>query len=245
MSLIFTKEEISLMKFHKTPNKVLVKPTRGSNEIVLSNGMKIYMDDRFAKEKHAPTTGIIVGHPGNLVASKMPWTTTNEIQVGDYAVYSFESAMYALEELHGRVIFDTDGDIYLFIDYEDIFVVKRNEQIVPINGFLLVSPVELKKSEGFQIVREENNSTAFGVVAYVGKKNTNYLFGGKIRDDVFDFEEEISVGDMIVFNRNSDLPVEYPLHSSLSGVRSENFFRLQRRDIDAVLPQSEKERYGF
>lgn len=245
MSMIFTKEQIMGMQFHKSPNKILVKPTRGSSEIVMSNGVKIYLDDRFEKERHAPTSGTIAAHCGNLVANKMPWETTNEIQSGDYCVFSFESAVYALDEAHGRVLLDEDNEAYLLIDYEDIFCVRRGETIIPVNGYLLVSPIEEKQlSDSFTIVRENNNSTKCGLVEYIGTPNKRYFFSGVPRDDVSDFDDEISVGDVIVFNANSDLPLEYSLHKSVAK-NAKTFFRLQRRDIDAIIPSSEKEKYGF
>jgi len=244
MSMIFTKEQIAQMKFDRTPNKVLVKPTRGTNEVILSGGVKIYMDNRFGKEKHAPTTGIIIAHCGKLIPARMLWENTNEIQTGDYAIYSYESAIYAMDEMHGRLIFDEDGDVYFLIDYEDLFVVKRNDQVIPVNGYLLVSPLGEKSSSAFTISKEDNNSARYGTIEYIGTRNTQYIAAGKNRDDVFDFEENISQGDIIIFSRDSDLPLEYNLHRSLSD-RSKLFFRLQRKDIDGIITPEEKNKFGL
>lgn len=164
MSLIFEKSQILSMNLHKTPNKVLVAPSRGSHEVILASGVKLYIDDRFGKEKHAPTTGTIVAHCGPLRPQRMPWTTQNEIEVGDYCVYSFESAMHAMDETHGRVLLDTANNPYLLIDYEDLFVVKREDKIIPVNGYILVSPIQEKTGAAFDIVRENENSLRFGIV---------------------------------------------------------------------------------
>lgn len=242
MTMIFNKADIAKMKLNRTPNKVLVKPTRGSNEILLPGGMKIYMDDRFGKEKHAPTTGIVANNCGKLMTARLPWETTNEIEIGDYIIYSFESAMCALDDAYGSVLFDEDGDVYLFIDYEDIFIARRNDVIIPVNGYLLVSAIEEKESSGFEIMKENKNSSRYGLVEYVGSRNLKYMAVGKTREDIFDFEEEIKQGDIIVFNRDSDLPAEYSLHKSLG---TKTFFRLQRKDIDGIIPENEKNKFGL
>lgn len=244
MSLFFTKDEISSMSFDKTPNKILVKPTRGSDEINLPGGIKICMDSRFGKEKHAPTTGIIKGLCKKLITSKMPWETENELQLNDYIVYSYESAMYAMEEMHGRTIIDEDGEVYFIIDYEDIFLVEREKNILPVNGYILASPIEEKTAAFFEIVKENKNSARFACIEYIGNPNKKYIFSGKTREDVFDCSCTLKKGDIIVFNRDSDIPVEYPLHRSI-GDRSKILFRLQRKDIDAIIPNSQKNIFGM
>lgn len=244
MSLIFDKDYILSMNFLKSPNKILIKPTRGENEIILPGGIKIFLDNRFSKERHAPTTGTIVKTCGTPVPERMQWETPNEIQEGDYCVYSYEAAMYALDPVNSRLFVDHEGDAYFILDYEDLFVVKRGDHIIPVNGYLLVSPIEEKTDSAFKILRTDNNSATMGTVAHVGVRNSRYLYGSITRDDVFDGEENISPGDVIVFNANSDLPVEYDLHKSLAK-NANNFFRLQRRDIEAIIPASEKKKYGF
>lgn len=243
MSLIFTRDQISKMNFERTPNKVLVKPNRGTNEILLSNGVKIFMDNRFGKEKHAPTTGTVIRHCGKLSDFRMPWITTNELQEGDYIIYSFESAMYAMEDIYGRVLLDENKEPYFIIDYEDIFCIKREEQIIPVNGYLLVAPLEEGSVSSFQIIKEDHNSSRYGIVVHVGQRNKAYHDFGMLRE-TYDMEEEINPGDIIIFNRNSDLPVEYPLHRSLNG-KSQTFFRLQRKDIDGIIAPEEKKSFGI
>lgn len=233
MQTTFTTDFLKTMKL--VPNRVLVKPDFHQKNISFSNGYQFQVDKRFAHEKHAPTTGTVINIPATLIPEYMPWKCPLEIEKGDYAVYSYESAMYCLEEERGRIFRDENGEIYFMIDYEDIFSVRRGESIIPVNGYILVSPVSETVKSSFSLPKHmaEYTSVKFGKVEYVGTRNECYYLGPKVRADVYDIREEIKKGDTIVFSEASDLPLEYNLHQSIEGNKA--FFRMQRRDVLLIL----------
>lgn len=232
MQTCFSTTQIRSMKL--VPNRVLIKPTLSQNHLSIA-GMSLQVDKRFANEKHACVTGTIVNFSPYLFHEKMPWHTQLEIAVGDFCIYSYESAMYAIDPLHGRIFEDEKGEIYYLIDYEDIFTVRRGEQIIPVNGYILVSPVSETLQTNFSIPSHlaSSESTRYGIVEYVGTRNECYYAGTKKRTDTYDFKEEVKKGDMVVFSQWSDLPLEFGVHRSLE--ENKSFFRMQRRDILTIL----------
>lgn len=233
MQTNFTADFLKTMKL--VPNRVLVKPDFHQKEVSFSNGDTFQIDKRFAHEKHAPTTGIVINTSPELIPEFMPWKTPLEVRPGDFAVYSYESAMYCLDPDRGRILHDENNEMYFMIDYEDIFSVKREGTVIPVNGYLLVSPVteQINTSISLPAHIAEYTSVKFGRVEYVGTRNECYYSGVRVRDDVYDIREEIIPGDLIVFSEASDLPLEYDIHKSFEDKKS--FFRMQRRDILLIL----------
>ena len=129
----------------------------------------------------------------------MQWETENEILPGDFAIYSYESVMYCLEEENGRLILDENNDPYFLIDYEDVYIVKRDDTIITINGYILVEPIEVKQDNNFKVLKDDNNSNRFGIVRHIGTRNKRYFGAGKERDDIYDFKGEINIGDVMLF----------------------------------------------
>lgn len=232
MQTHFTKHQIETMTL--VPNKILVKPTYGQHKVQIGD-MELKVDFQFSPEKHAPVTGIVSNICSTLIPNKMPWETKHEIKKGDYIVYSFESATYALDPNYGNLIIDEDNEPYLMIDYEDIFVVRRNDQVIPVNGYILVSPIDedTKTESGLITSTQKQTSGIIGKVEYVGTRNECYYAAGKKRTDVYDFHEEVKVGHLVVFGLHADVPLEYEIHPTLQ--EKKRFFRMQRRDILHIL----------
>lgn len=224
-----------LISMNLVPNRVLIKPTQSQKNINLGENISFRVDKRFANEKHANVTGHIVNFSKTLIHEKMPWHTSIEIQVNDYVVCSYESIMHATDPMHGRVFTDENNQEYYLIDYEDIFTARREDQIIPVNGYILVSPItnEVQSSMSLPSHLQSSQSTTMGVVEHVGARNTCYYGGTKVRKDTYDFKEDIKKGDIVVFSQYSDLPLEFSVHKSIEG--SKDFFRMQRRDILGIL----------
>lgn len=226
-----TEMKSSVLEHMKlVPNRVLVKITDTKDTVKLGD-MTIGIDKQFSEEKHAMTTGIVVNHCGPLVPDKMDWETENVLMINDFVVFSYESAIYCLDPLKGRHFFDENANQYLLIDYGDIFTARRNEEIIPVNGYLLVEPVTEEIISEFKL--PITTSMRYGKIAHVSPKNKRYFAAGRERNDVYDFDEELKVGDFILFSKFSDLPLEYDIHRSLQG--SKPFFRMQRRDIYDII----------
>lgn len=240
------KEEVSRMKL--MANKVLVKPSREMDELILSENDKIFIDPAFAQEKHAPTRAIVQNVCPDLNLTSMLWNTSIELIPGDEVIYSFEAAMDCIGDDDSRIFIDEKMDKYFIIDYSDIFLAKRNGDIIPINGYVLCEPLEEEITSKIQLpdFLRKTRSDKFGKVAYLGKRNTEYYEGtGRmvVRQDLKD-PYEVSVGDIIIFDKNCDLPVEYDLHQSIEG-RKKTFYRMHRCYIKAIIQKSHLHEFGI
>lgn len=232
-----TTKEIHLIKC--IPNRVLVKLTRKEDELDLGSGKKIFIDPSFAREMHTPTVGIVVAFPEILDSSIMPWKTKCELQKNDYVVFSYESSINALQEDTSRLYIDEKNDVYIMIDYEDLFVAKRAGKIIPLNGYVLCTPLPIEDVKTNKIVIPDiikrKRSDKFAMIAHIGTRCEEYYNGqGEVRPELYDPEFIGNVGDKIIFDKNSDIPLEYELHQTLGG-RKETFYRVRRCYIKAIL----------
>lgn len=225
MSIKMNANELANIKL--IPNRVLVKINSTKDKINVGGGVEFKFDKQFSEEKHAPTTGIVYNVCGDLIEDKMPWHTKNILQRNDFVVFTYEAAIYCLDPLKGRHIYDEHNSQYLLIDYEDILSVRRGDDIIGINGYLLVEPItEQLKSE---LKLPIQKSVKYGRIAVMAERNECYYAAGVKRTDVCDFKDELKVGDIILFSKFSDIPLEYDIHRSINGAKE--YFRMQRRDI--------------
>lgn len=232
-----TSQEINSMRV--IPNRVIVKLTRKEDELDLGSGKKIFIDPSFAREMHTPTVGLVVNFSETLDHSRMPWKTFCEIKKGDYVVFSFESSINALQDDTSRLYIDEKQDVYIIIDYEDLFVAKRNGKVIPLNGYVLCKPLPIEEIKSNSIVIPDiirrKRSDKFGVIAHIGTRCEEYYDSlGNVRPELYDPMWVGKVGDKILFDKNCDIPVEYELHQSIGG-RKETYYRVRRCYIKAHL----------
>ena len=136
--------------------------------------------------------------------------------------------------------FTKDNERFVFIPYQSIFVAIRGDQIMPINGYVLVEPCDDPFMEntkkrlqniGLELVTlntKSNTHVSFGKVKYLGKPNREYCDEGNTDDGV-----NVKEGDTVVMRKVSDIPLQYPLHQKLD--KGVVYWRVQRRKILATL----------
>ncbi len=128
-------------------------------------------------------------------------------------------------EVGDRVMFSYRAHFDKLVDYELIVAAIRDE-IVPINGWLLVEVDEKPMFEnvsGFTVFNRDVNIYGSATVKYAGKPNKRYIDG-------WEDDENIGVGSKIMFNKRNAVRMELDLHNSLTD-RQSSLFRLQRRDV--------------
>jgi hypothetical protein len=90
---------------------------------------------------------------------------------------------------------------------------------------------------------KKRKSDRFGLVRFVGTRNEKYfLINEKCqveRKDLSD-PENINVGDIVIFDKACDLPIEYELHQS-----TETLFRMHRCNLKAIVEQKFLPRLGI
>ncbi len=223
-------------------NHILIKLDPENNFFKLKDGTSLYLDTSFEPEKHATVTGEVFGIPSNLYYSGipnigMPWKTSMEIKIGDSVVIHYLAVLNAFRKEMYKAIIEGD-DKYVFISYQSIFAIVREGNIIPINGYCLIEPVEdpewlrtkMRIIKSGLIPLEKDNKTnthvVYGKVRYCGKPNEDYV------DHHTDQGVDISPGDIVIMKRISDLPLEYDMHAKIDG--GKKYWRTQRRNILSV-----------
>lgn len=241
------KHEILRLKL--MANKVLVKPSREIDELIFTDGQKIFIESKAAPEMHAPTRGTIVNICETLNYYAMPWLTDIEAKRGDEVISSYESILYCFNDGDtSRTFVDENNDKYFLLDYSDLFIAIRDNEVIPLNGYAICEPIEESVSSSFLIPDELKRfrSDKFGRVAYLGSANREYYItnGNKdIRHDLVD-AKDVSVGDVVIFDKNCDLPLEYDIHQSLDG-RKKTYYRFNRCYIKAIIKEEFMKELGI
>lgn len=230
------------MKIDQTlGNNVCVKMDPENNFIVTPGGLKLYVDTSFEPEKHIVRIGTVKKAPKRLVQRKgtMPWETEMELQEGDRVALYFLAVQNCLSPERKHYIKNFD-DVYIFIKYHNIYAVIRDDDIIPVNGYLLVEPMEdpawirmksKAEEKGLEIpdMRGLSNvNVVYGKIAYAGKPNKSYNSPYKSDNQI-----DVKVSDEVVMKRITDIPVEYEYHTKLDGGRK--LYRVQRHQILAKL----------
>lgn len=234
--------KIKTMKLKNTVgNTVMVLLDPDNDHIELKSGGKLHLDTSFEPEKHIVRIGTVKSVPKSLVyvreGGDTPWKTKMELEVGDKVVMYFLAVQNCLIPEKRAFIKNEEGTT-IFIQYKNIYATIRNGNIIPVNGYVLVEPIEdpewerkvnKAKELGLELVdnrKPSNTNVCYGRIAYMGEKNEEY----------FDLEKSdegysAKVGDVIVMKKIRDIPIEYEYHTKMG----RKLYRVQRPDILAVL----------
>jgi len=235
-----SSEELAIDEFRKLRilnNKVLIKPRGGNDEIELSNGKTLFIDTSWEREKHAPTIGEVVKVPNRLIFDRKSTMRTTEfdvdmeLKVGDQAIYHYLVPENCMKR--GEYV-EVNDDIYFVVNYDQIFCAKRGDEVIMVNGYILIEPVVEDAFESNILITPESlkdkNSPIEGIVRYIGSPVRNYLYE---KDLPPESANEPQVGDRVMFLEDSDIPLQYDLHANLEGKKM--FFRMQRKDIFGIV----------
>ncbi len=225
-------------------NYVLIKLDKENDSIRLKNGYELYIDITCDPEKHQTVTGTVQGLPSRLRYTGqpndgMPWLTDMELALGDRVIVYYLSIVNALSKDLRRYVLEGE-DRYVWVPYSSIYCKFGEGWITPINGYVLVEPVEdpfvtaVKERYarlGIELVTmntRSNTNVCFGKVRYVGTPNKEYCDEGQTDEGV-----DVKVDDTVVLKRISDVPLHYDLHAKVEQGRK--LWRIQRRNFLAKL----------
>lgn len=231
-----------LEQYRLAANYVLIKPNRKSNERI-SHGStpddirKFFIDSSYEPERHATIVGQVVKTPERLIFTKqdfhssMEWKTRMELQVGDVVIYNFLEVSKAFDPRTSRH-FVIDGQVYILVRYDQIYVANRGSEVIVLNGFVLAEPFyETNEYRGKMFVfTQRRTSKKLALIRHIGSHVPEFL-----DEDKFD-DPEVStdlVGKLVMVDRNRLVPLEYDLHASFEGKKL--FWRFQRSAIAGVL----------
>jgi hypothetical protein len=215
-------------------NMVAIKPFP-ADEIRLKSGEKLYLDVRFEEYLNAKTAGEVIAVPDKLhydtdatSYNSIDWDTDMELQVGDVVIYNYLAVKNSLHMGHF-----IDKDI-ICIPYDKIYVAIRNQNVIPINGVILVEPEE--EFIGTFLHVPDNavtNSKQVGKVVYAGTPvrgyRKEYIYSGHTSPD-----KAVNVGDRIIFNWNDAIPIQ-PNAELRGEITRGMLYRMQHKDVHAVV----------
>jgi hypothetical protein len=215
-------------------NNVLIKFDEEPEEIEVS-GVKLKLDTSFNKMQHQVTTGMVMGLPHRLyfdrtnVVKSVEYDVDMELEIGDRVIMSYLS--------YGEAIKNASVDECHYVRYDEILVAMRGDQVIPLNGLVLIEPInmtesnEVKEVSKFLILPDYvkiQKSETRGIVRYKGKPVKRYLLDRF--DTIYESEDDIQVGDYVYFSPNYAVPLQYDMHKTLPMT----LYRMRRKDIQGV-----------
>lgn len=212
-----TKEELErgIIPF----NHILVEMPRPSAEGMTSKSgiiVGFLEDDTFAEGDDSHTAnmaqvyGIVYRCPDRLYFNKddesgMSWDCDMELQEGDMVWFSI------LESKNSAEI-ECEDKIYKLIPYQDCYVAKREiwvdkwsvpqkkkTIVIPLNGYVLCSPVMLNPLSSFDTISEDIIDPTKGKIAYIGNPVRKYM-----REN-YSHIDDLRVGDVVMFEAKTPI----------------------------------------
>jgi hypothetical protein len=224
-------------------NNVIIKLDPENKVIKTKSGLELFVDTSFEPEKHVVRIGTVEAMPDELIyhhgKTGYPWKTKIELQVGDRVVMYFLAIQNCLRP-ERKSYWKEGAAIRIAIKYHNIYAIIRDQNIIPINGYLFVEPLDdpawLDKKERFEKInlnlpdlrKPSNVDVSYGKIRYMGSPNEEYADFYKS-----DLNHDEEVGDAIVMKRIRDIPVEYEYHAKIDN--GSKLYRIQRHDILAIL----------
>ena len=152
-------------------NRVIVEvETFMYDQIKTESGFQLWVDNTFEISNFAVRSGKIAKLPEKLECWKddkdsMAWETEIEAKVGD-DVWFYAMAAHSGEKL----LFQ--GKKYVIMSYEDLYVAKRGDKVVCLNGNVLLKPII--RHEKALSYSSEYIDPDYAIVAHIGSINKEY-----------------------------------------------------------------------
>lgn len=243
------------MKILKIPaNYVAVKIEKPSNDnIKTKSGLELYLETDTEFANHVNHYGEVVAVPEKLIFDKkdpnrgMMHRTEMELRVGDKVYVDRREIMICLGDkvkanleykgmYPNKFIENEDGSLTLFVRYDMIWLAIRNGNYIPVNGWLIIEPIENVEYDGCLIMPDsykEKYNPYIGKVLYAGKRILEYH--SETQSDCLN----IGVGDIVLLPKYGDIFLENELHS----IFGKQLFICQRHRIVSTYNEL-KEAFG-
>lgn len=161
-------------------NRVIVEvETFMYDQIKTESGFQLLVDNTFEISNFAVRSGKIAKLPEKLECWKenkesMAWVTEIETEVGD-DVWFYAMAAHSGEKL----LFQ--GKKYVIMSYDDLYVAKRGDKVICLNGNVLLKPIfKTQKALSYE---KQYIDPDWAEIAYIGSINKEYEFEYREDDD--------------------------------------------------------------
>ncbi len=211
-------------------NKVLVKIEERNIEKKTDAGIIMISatDTDYNPAVHSDRYGVVHSVPPNLRFDRTPfsttWETEIELKVGDEVWFDYMNS-------ENCVVLDCDdGNDYKLLEYENIYVAKRDGNILPLNGYCLFSDVKIKAESKFDPT-DGDVDPRYGTVSHIAIRNKSY------QTSIFNDDMDVEVGDKVLFgHRAQRYYIEEERYMSMGAM----YRPIQRRNVAAVMDKDDK-----
>ena len=219
-------------------NNVLVKMDRDNDELLLSNGDKLKLVTAWEPYMHAVTSGIVLAVPEKLIFDPINHNTLMfkvpmELQVGDRVIFDYKAEAQVKKEYE-----PIEGGYP--IRYDAIHLAIRGEEIIPVNGYVILEACESTEDEqikniikaGLDLTQEimSTKSKQFGIVRYLGSPVLQYA---QLDVELGEENDILEVGQKVHFDSNYAVPLQYDLHQIID--KGKTLYRVRRKNINYVV----------
>ena len=211
------------------------KTTKGGIVVGHDEDVTFYSSEENADHAHEADIAQICSRvyevPDKLYYNKedqvgsMPWDCDMELQVGDMVWYS-------VLESRNAVTVVCEGRGYKLIPIQDCYVAKKEDEVICLNGYVLLEPVYHKNDSPLAVSQKGEVDKTRGIVRYVGNPNREYLV-----PYYADFQN-LEIGDEVLLAQGTS-PWLLERKSYLAQFDKENlYWVVQRRRISLVLSKN-------
>lgn len=203
---------------------VLVHPNLEENDSFRTkSGILIYSDNTYNEERHAVVRAVVKSVP-----QKLSEDLSVELVPEDLVYFHFlamkRASKYGLS-------FKIEDEVYLLVRYASCRAVERTvdgkTEGVPVNDYILVEPVTIDEPESAIIIPEEFRKKKHNVVGRIKYMGEN----------IHDHFHDLKVGNLIVFEKESDVPLEAKEHRNFMG--GDELYVMKRPQVLAIIEEHE------
>jgi len=202
------------------------------DKVIFKDGRKLLIDTTYEPDKHNQVSGIVHTVPDSLYFNtsdmefSMEYDIPMELKKGDKVFFHYLQVTAAIKK---ELTLTIDGKLHIFIRYDQCFCSIRDEDIVMLNGWMLLEPFGNEDRITSDVINVDlpfhrtKPHPLKGEIAHIGIPVNKYLWSKHETDD----DVEVSKGDKVMFLPFSDIPLEYGLHQTLDKL----YYRVQRKDL--------------
>lgn len=160
-------------------NYLLIEVDEFINEkLELKSGLELWVDNTEQPHQYVTRHGKVTRLPNKLSfwdtdKKGLQWKTDMQVKIGD-TVWFYAITSHSSEKL------TYEGRKFILVNYEDLYIAKRGNDIICLNGNVLLKPI-YKITKALEYEKEELDTT-FATVYKVGKINREYK-DENIQDD--------------------------------------------------------------
>lgn len=176
----------------------------------------LFIDTTYKPEDHVEIINEVIAVPERLKFNE--WETEMQLRVGDKVWVNY------LAIIKGERV-QVDGNVYVLVPYEKIILTKRGDEIVMLNGYVLIEPVleEKQESEIVILLKQAKQASQRGYIRHMGIPNKRYT------DEIHTDEIDIKIGDMVGLKHGYNSKLESSYHQTIG-----DYWVVQRRNIVAA-----------